>query len=191
MVLEFWYRNWQFIMVKFYKKINNMKQLFNVLLSILILGACRKDKFSKLSSYNGNGLKINGYYYNENNNFYTIYFFYRNGVDINISLKDKYSLSEIDENINNIININSLPNSPSYWGTFIVDQSKIEIEKRVASETLPVYTNRGTIINDTTFILTESYRLKRGKKKDHSTINETYHFRAFSPKPDSTNKYVK
>jgi hypothetical protein len=54
-----------------------------------------------------------------------------------------------------------------------------------------VYTNIGVILNDTTFQLTESYRLKKGEKTEYQILDEIYHFRQYSPKPDSTNDFIK
>jgi len=49
----------------------------------------------------------------------------------------------------------------------------------------------GDIINDTTFVISVSYRMKKGKKTEVKARNETYHFKQFSPQPDSTNNFIK
>jgi hypothetical protein len=46
--------------------------------------------------------------------------------------------------------------------------------------------SEGKIINDSTFIITRSYKGKHERER-----NEVYKFRAFSPKPDSTNRFIK
>jgi hypothetical protein len=40
-------------------------------------------------------------------------------------------------------------------------------------------------------MFTESYRMKNGKKTEVKVMNETYHFKQHSPKPDSTNTFIK
>jgi hypothetical protein len=37
----------------------------------------------------------------------------------------------------------------------------------------------------------ETYLIKRGKKKLRIPLNDTFHFREFYPKPDSTTKFIK
>jgi hypothetical protein len=48
----------------------------------------------------------------------------------------------------------------------------------------------GQILNDTTFVIAESYRMNEGKKTEVKERNETYHFKQFNPKPDSTNRFI-
>jgi hypothetical protein len=79
----------------------------------------------------------------------------------------------------------------TFWGIFIVENDAITIEyynSRII-EGLPAYLNTGVILNDTTFVLKEQKRSKDGSELQ--IIDETYHFKKFSPKPDSTNKYLK
>ena len=71
---------------------------------------------------------------------------------------------------------------PKYvYGLFQIEVSIIKIEKWVPSSGGPTkaYLREGEILNDTTF-----YLMHREKK-------EIYHFKQYSPKPDSTNKYIK
>ena len=56
-------------------------------------------------------------------------------------------------------------------------------------EGMPAYLKTGDIINDTTFVITEVERSKDGSER--RTINEMYHYKHYSPKPDSTNNFVK
>jgi hypothetical protein len=39
--------------------------------------------------------------------------------------------------------------------------------------------------------ITETYRMKNGTKTEISTENNIFNFRKFSPKPDSTNSFIK
>jgi hypothetical protein len=51
-----------------------------------------------------------------------------------------------------------------------------------------VYVKEGFILNDTTLQITRMYRVDGS---DEHILNYTYHFRQFSPKPDSTNNFIK
>lgn len=79
-----------------------------------------------------------------------------------------------------------------YWGRLIVEGSTIKFERWYPSSGGPlrVGVREGTILNDTTFHITESYRLQDGEKQDVKERDETYHFKALSPKPDSTNEFT-
>ena len=78
-----------------------------------------------------------------------------------------------------------------HWGLFIIDKDIIQIEEYKVSmiEGMPAYIKFGTILNDTTFVLEEERRSNDGS--EYSRINEVYHFKQFSPKPDSTNNFIK
>ena len=77
------------------------------------------------------------------------------------------------------------------WGTFQINKDSIVFERWYPAEVSKSYYRSGKILNDTTFVITESYRLRNGKKKEWREKNEVYHFKAFSPKPDSTNRFIK
>jgi hypothetical protein len=78
------------------------------------------------------------------------------------------------------------------YGRFLIENDNIKFERWYpGSPPLPAYIRSGTILNDTTFVITEIYRMKNGNKTEVETgRNEIYHFKQFSPKPDSTNRYV-
>ena len=50
--------------------------------------------------------------------------------------------------------------------------------------------NNCEILNDTTFRFYERYRLKNEKEKDYESKDETYNFKQFSQKPDSTCSFI-
>ncbi|MBW7845753.1 MAG: hypothetical protein H3C45_08955, partial [Bacteroidia bacterium] len=89
------------------------------------------------------------------------------------------------------INSDSYKKYKSNWGVFKIEGNFIQFERWYPSDPpLKAYVRAGTIINDTTFLITESYRMQDGKKTEVKTRNETYYFKQFSPKPDSTNTFV-
>ncbi len=79
------------------------------------------------------------------------------------------------------------------WGVFNIEGNTIKFEKWYfyGGRHYGAFISEGKILNDTTFHLTEFYRLTRkGKKKECRELDETYYFKQFSPKSDSTNVYV-
>ncbi|GIV26481.1 MAG: hypothetical protein KatS3mg027_0295 [Bacteroidia bacterium] len=144
------------------------------------------------TNYTSNQLRIDGYYYQKlNNNFFSIYCFYRNGVLLatggvfsSIQDMDKYLYDEF-------INRQEYKNYKSNWGGFLIQGNSMKFERWYPSDPpLKAYVRAGTILNDTTFIITEVYRMKDGSKTEVQTLNEIYHFKSFKPKPDSTNKFI-
>jgi hypothetical protein len=131
-------------------------------------------------------LKIDGIYYKESENFEGLYFqryaLYRNGI-----IRDLGASSSIDDP--SFLSGKSKIN----WGIFQVEGSIIKFERWYPSSGggLPAYVRAGEILNDTTFVITESYRMQKGKKTEIRERNEIYHFHKFSPKPDSTNTFIK
>ena len=172
-----------------------------IILSLLCLASnCSKDKIFKddvLSipklPYNGNQLRIDGYYYEigVDGYLYPEYFFYSNGSLIYIG--GRYSPNTIDTELEYFIKspnyIDDAKNDKLSGGLFIIDGVSIKFEKWYPSSGggLPAYIRSGVILNDTTFLISKSVRSKTGEEKE---LNETYHFKQFSPKPDSTNVFI-
>lgn len=162
---------------------------------------CSKDIFWKddkltiqRKNYTGNQLKTNGYYYTKYGNpeMLTIYMFYNNGIILHTGDGWEFSkLSEFEQMIQTSDFINKLKGIKYGWGAFIIEQNNIKFERWYPSEApYSAYVREGVVINDTTFIISETYRNQKGKKTDAESVNETYHFKSFSHKPDSTNKFV-
>ncbi len=77
------------------------------------------------------------------------------------------------------------------WGVFQIDGTQIKYEKWVASEgPFSAFTYEGVILNDTTFVINKGYRMMDIDKKAPTEVNWEYHFKEFSPKPDSTNRFI-
>jgi len=168
-----------------------------------IIQSCNKMPSSKddelslhLRNYTGTEIKTEGYWYyydtHSTGNRFTIYFFYKNGVIFGgVSVKD-YNLAQREEEFRNGQFYEWGKDTKYEWGVFNVDSNKIAFERWYPGHPpLPTYIRAGKIINDTTFVITEVYRMKDGVKTDYSEENVTYHFKKFSPKPDSTNNFVK
>ncbi len=83
-----------------------------------------------------------------------------------------------------------IKDSKTRWGVFIIEGAIIKIESWTPSEIKLAYVYEGIILNDTTFHIKESYRIRKGNKTDVRIKDVIYHYKQFSPKPDSTNVFV-
>ncbi len=147
-----------------------------------------------------NKLRLDGYYYyvNYNENYdkdYAsgTYFFYNNGIIVTLGgfdILDKWEKHEERILTNELID--AVQKIKYAWGLFNIDNNIIKFERWYPSSGGPLkaYVRKGIILNDTTFVIKESYRMVNGKKRDLDKENETYHFKQFSPKPDSTNRFT-
>lgn len=167
-----------------------MQKGVTFLFFIVAILSCEKNFYpdDELSlprtNFNGNSLRTDGVYYRSINedSAYVRLFLYNNGI-----VKFLFRSSEIEKDLHPPIDLKDM------WGIFLVENNDITIEEFVESNSpsYHVYTSHGMVINDTTFQLTESYRLKKGEKTNHETINRIYHFHKYSPKPDSINEFIK
>lgn len=166
----------------------------NVVLLIIMLihvTSCKKmkefdDALSlQRQNYQGSELLLDGIYYTEKENFEGIYYqrytLFRDGI-----IRDLGATLELDSQ-------NYLSGkSKADWGIFQIENGNIKFERWYPSSGGPLkaYVRSGRILNDTTFHITESYRMQNGQKTEIRERDEIYHFRQFSPKPDSTNSFV-
>ena len=164
--------------------------LIFIALLVTGLGACDfitgNDELSlDRRPYLGNELRMDGYYYDSGptseGERYIAYFFYRDGVV-------RYGGSSVgrDELERKV----HLYGDRRYdWGVFHIDGDQIEFEKWYPGDGpySPAYVRSGHILNDTTFTITSS---RRSNGEDADQKNEVFHFRAFSPKPDSSNVFI-
>ncbi len=179
-----------------------MKTVLLTLFLSIAMPSCRKtglfqdDELSlSRQDYTGNQLKVDGYYsfnYTNEEDYVSIYFFYKNGVILSGGSGLQRELPEKEEGFRNGTFDNKANSIKFLWGVYQIEGSNIKFERWYPSEKpYRAYVNEGEILNDTTFRITQSYRTKNGKKTEVSEENETYHFKAFSPKPDSTNAFIK
>ena len=147
------------------------------------------------SSYTGKEFRIDGYYVGITNhtgeyekNYKHYKFFYSNGI---VFSSQSY---EIYDDINeNFANMEQHRAEKDLWAIFQLKDSIIYIQRWVNSASAVIGNDRlyslendyYKIINDTTILHEKStgYVIH--------TYNEYYHFKKFSPKPDSTNLFIK
>jgi len=179
-----------------------MKTLFLVLFLSLVMPSCKKidlfqdDELSlSRQDYTGNQLRIDGYYYfnytNSSIDYIDVYFLYRNGIILYGFSGLSSELPDLEESYKDGTFYNQAKSIKFLWGIHQIEGSSIKFERWYPSEKpYKAYVREGEIINDTIFTITESYRMKNGKKSEVESKNEVYHFREFSPKPDSTNSFI-
>ena len=136
-----------------------------------------------------NCLRVDGYYYTQFGDMYEIYFLYNNGVLFSGGHVFESELSQYEQKYKDGSFWNEQKDDKLYWGLFQVNGCEIKFEKWYPSSggDMPVYLHQGEVLNDTTFIITESILSNTGEKKD---LDQTYRFQYFSPKPDSTNGFI-
>ena len=139
-----------------------------------------------------NPLKLNGfYYYNHNGYIYDIIFFFKNGIILDCVSPDGDILNSEKYIIREFLKNKEIQFGKENWGIYSIKGDSIFIEKWYQSEISKCYVSSGIILNDSTFRITEKYRMRRDKKKEITNINEVYRFRKFMNKPDSTNNFIK
>lgn len=182
-----------------------MKVLVCIIGGLMLIFSCEKPLFKsdELSlnkeSFNGNQLKTNGYFYDpyetsDGSIYHNVYFFYRNGVVLYGGAYEKNNLQvNKEQEYKNGTYYNNIKDSKDNWGIFVVAGNSIKFERWYPSSGGPLRTavREGTILNDTTFHITVSYRMQDGEKKDVTERDETYYFKPLTPKPDSTNEFTK
>ena len=167
-----------------------MKTIMIILCTSILLAGCFKDEDLMLprTNYDGNELKINGYYYSysDNNGIYVKYLF-RNGIHLSAYYFSTTDLSEVEKEM--VQEYDLLQKDKSRWGVFVINGNTIQYSAWSTSVGggLPTFKAIGTIENDTTFRITKSINNSDGREFERDDI---YHFRQFSPKPDSTNIFI-
>jgi hypothetical protein len=148
------------------------------------------------TNYEGNQLRTDGYYYNwlgkphNNESRVEIIFLYRNGIllkggnpyfrELEIFEVD-YKSGQFNKSANKY---------RSFWGLFTIDSTTIQYEM-LHGGPFRAMIDSGKIINDTTFVILKrksSYGTYGIKEK---ALQDTFRLKPFSPKPDSTNIYIK
>ena len=183
------------VTMKTKSKMTTILPLTILLLILLLLGACSRicggndEPLSiQRTDFTGTNLRIDGYFYNQfNDTHISVLFLYRNGIVFRANvLKGEQEQRFLSEEW-----LTPVRNHKGAWGVFLVDGGIIKIESRANAWCRPFqsFIREGVILNDTTFRITKSYN--SFGTPDVRSMDRTYHFRAFSPKPDSTNVFIR
>jgi hypothetical protein len=163
-----------------------MKKIIFIFIAFgaLTFSKCEKEELHlKRIDYIGNDIRLDGFYYNEPDKAH--FFLYSNGImyyggaGFKGQLIDLMKFYSIFENYKNSYQL------PYSWGVFIVKSPGIVVEKWVSSDAFGRYTTtqfNGKIINDTTLLINHPAEM---------IGSDTFYFHRFSPKPDSTNNFIK
>lgn len=173
-----------------------MVRIIFSLFMIIIFGCCKKQLHElsmNRTPYTSNELRIDGYYYSSltSANDIGVAVFYRNGVCIHVytRIDGQDTLRFVENNI--LLNeslINRFMNTPTSIGVFQINGESIVFETWEAGRDIITFSSYGEILNDTTFLITKQINNDSGKS---TTMNLTFRFKQFSPKPDSTNTFIK
>jgi len=177
-----------------------IKTVLTTLIMLILIGCkdiFQDEKYTLIrTSYLGNQLKINGYYYtyvNEtdsiNSKYYDVLFLYNNGVAIFAGGGIK---EEMEEMFRKEEFYNYIKNVPAAWGIFNIENDSIMIERPKSYGWFNSYmfTLVGSIQDDSTIHIIKDIS-STGNGGKPKIINQLYRFREFTPKPDSTNVFVK
>jgi hypothetical protein len=181
----------------------NTPAIFLFIALLLLLGtACNKNFSMQYDSlclgkktYTGNELRIDGYFFSgDETRLSDVWLFYRDGTFLNwggvsevSSAGDSFGF--VEEQLTLEANLNLLRRSRTGWGVFEIDGNNIKVVHWFCSEgRCRAFVREGVILNDTTFKITKTYRCDGSGER---SVEQLFNFRSFSPKPDSTNVFIK
>lgn len=159
--------------------------LINFFLTLSCRKKCRErdDKLTIPKTEYIGTLKTNGYYHTGLfNNNHDVFVLYRNGITLDTHPS---SLQQFEDGMSNA----SYRESKFGWGAFQIENRDIQIETWSHGMCeYPVYRYSGYVINDSAFVITESYRIIN--KENYLKLNDTFYFKQTAAKPDSTQPYL-
>jgi hypothetical protein len=138
---------------------------------------------TKRLAYNGNALRFDGLYHTKDAN--SLFFLYKNGVGYYWGCVE-HTITAIPDRFRCSLDAEMIAAGkkiPYAWGIYLIQQDSIRIETwgQVADCAYETFFQMGKILNDSTLLI---QRLR------NAAISDTFYFAAFSPKPDSTNKFI-
>jgi len=155
------------------------------LIVFLFLWSCIKplpdeELTMKKTPYIGTEIQMDGYYsvFDKDYNQYSNLIFYSNGILLSFSYSKEYADFYRDKKI-----INLIRDTKERWNLYQISNDSIAIQGWTLNNNYQyvIKNIKAKIINDTTISLKSV--------KNESWIS--YHFKRFSPKPDSTNVFIK
>jgi len=174
-----------------------MKTIIILLFAILTfcssckkIGLCKdKDLTLNKVEFTGNQLRTDGFYYEKTieSEYSSLFILYNNGIVMEPGSTKENDLEKYISDVSK----STLPFRTKYnWGLFNIDNNTIKIEHWLPAQCgYPAVLRTGEILNDTTFILTKLER-RDSQGTTQKDITQTFSFRKFSIKPDSTNNFI-
>ncbi len=174
-----------------------MNTKFLIIMAMLLIGMTDCSKWledEKLTlpkqPYLGNELRTDGYYYQTGEKAIIVAFLYKDGTMILAGSIPAQEIQQREEMFKSGEFYEHIKNNKTCWCVYRIEDGNIKTNYWVSPRPFRCYFQEGAILNDTTFVLQRYYRMENGEKTEEGDINETYHFRQFSPKPDSTNMFI-
>ncbi len=174
-----------------------LKKTINLIFIFLFFSCEKVEPFSLVrTEFNTNEVLTNGYFYFIEDNKYKVFFLNKNGVYVYLEsfepVSNNLDFEAVLKSTIKIINENKVA---YHYGVFKISKNQIKIERWLSGTggAYPIQILNGEVINDSTIKILQKigdYKYKKSNKPIFN-VNETYHFRPFSPKPDSTNKFIK
>lgn len=174
-----------------------------IIILVILFSICSCEKFiewdlnNRRTTYSGEELRTDGYYYCNLNlkygDYIDIFFLNRNGTILYANTIKEENIIDKEERFESGEFYNDYAsNERSCWGIFFIEPYEISFEKWEEEQNggYHIYLYKGDIINDTTFRILERYRYKKGREEEYESRNMTYHFKKFANKPDSTCSYI-
>jgi hypothetical protein len=174
-----------------------MQKILNIsfILCLVILTSCEDDQELKLStpkeSYSGS-LRTDGYYAltitNETEERRLSYLLYRDGTILYGGAPLIPDVAARETEFSNGAWAASATEEKTFWGIFQVTNNDIVFDQWYIRDggLLASYQTNGTILNDTTFIMSSSNR----EGLSGVPLEEVYYFKALPVKPDSVNLFL-
>lgn len=167
-------------------------------MAVILLGSCDDGevlhplKMNRIP-YTGSELRTDGYYYSEafSEKHIDIAVLYRDGVCFFevTSFNGPDTLGYIEDNFLLNPRISHYWTRPSDIGVFQINNNSLTIEVwDPGYDDIGTYTYNSEILNDTTFRVTKQTNNRSGVINSYE---RTFRFKQFSPKPDSTNRFIK
>lgn len=170
---------------------------------LLLMGVCLLSCISYLSGDEklslemkqnlSSKLRLDGYYVHidsqQTKPISLVFFLYNNGVLQFVGTLESSQYDTLRNFLQSPPIRSWLQKDKSSWGLYQIKGDSIIYEKWFLGGgfDMQVFRFKGIILNDTTFIITQSEQLDGSER---TRKNATYHFKKFHPKPDSVNVFI-
>ena len=172
-----------------------MKKTVIMTVVFLILSSCLKDNIplsNVREDYLGDNLRIDGLYHQISSDGYIINvrFYYRNGVQFKMSFSEKITDPVDLISILTKEKIESHRKRKYNWGIFKINDIDFlseHWETPIEGNYVATITMTGEILSDTCYMITKTVHSQAGVFEGRGK----WYFYPYSPKPDSTNNFIK
>lgn len=162
-----------------------------LLFVIFIAVSCSSRKQIVTPLINNSQLRLDGYYYHKYDKWHAISFIYQNGI-IKWHASTQISLDSINTYYLTEESINNAQRYKSNFAVINIDSQVIKIQSWNPGIRPRSIIRFGKVLTDTTFFIDKICQLNGfGKLINCEDKPYLYQFVPFSPKPDSTNPFIK